>query len=177
MILYLLVIAVAAGIVFGGRLSGFVDFRLNKPYLFIAGFLLQAITVSHNSIYFQAAVYALLLLGFWCNRQYYEIWITALGTSLNFAAIIANGGRMPVSVKAMETIGKQDRLLQILSGVNGKHMVADSSTHLVFLTDVIPARAFPVFLSTVYSAGDIFIGVGISLLLFNIVKGNRKHSR
>lgn len=87
-----------------------------------------------------------------------------LGVLLNFAAIITNGGLMPVSPEARQLAqmipldpSQFGMVLPEGSGV----LLPLNQTNLWFLTDIIPAS----HLGGVYSAGDILITMGFFIFL------------
>lgn len=87
-----------------------------------------------------------------------------LGVLLNFAAIITNGGLMPVSPEARHLAQmipldpfQFGMVLPEGSGV----LLPLNQTNLWFLTDIIPAS----HLGGVYSAGDILIAIGFFVFL------------
>jgi hypothetical protein len=80
------------------------------------------------------------------------------GTALNFLAIAANGGAMPVSAGAIELAG--------LAGTPaGTHVLLSENTKLWFLTDVIPLHLPFLPLGQVISIGDILITCGIFIFI------------
>jgi hypothetical protein len=107
--------------------------------------------------------YVLLL---WALSRNFHLWsmrILLLGTALNFAAIVANGGLMPVSPEArlqagMPAIG-QPGFSKVLPEGTGVLLPLDQ-TNLWFLSDIIPIS----LVGGVFSPGDVLIGVG--LLIF-----------
>jgi len=87
-----------------------------------------------------------------------------LGVLLNFAAIITNGGLMPVSPEARQLAqmipldpSQFGMVLPEGSGV----LLPLNQTNLWFLTDIIPSS----HLGGVYSAGDILITIGFFIFL------------
>lgn len=76
------------------------------------------------------------------------------GAALNLTVMVPNGG-MPVSTTALAEIGRGDA--DVTDGQLYKHRVADETTHLIFLGDVLPLRP----LGMVISIGDIALFVGL----------------
>ena len=100
--------------------------------------------------------------------------ILALGTVLNFAAIVANGGLMPVSPEArlqagMTALG-QSGFSKALPEGTGVLLPIDE-TNLWFLSDIIPVS----LVGGVFSAGDVLIGV--VLLVFVLKTAGGRDSR
>lgn len=98
----------------------------------------------------------------WLNRA--QPWFPAvlLGTALNSAAILANGGRMPVSRPALERIGGS-LAARIEAGVDPRHILAGPGTPFGFLGDqlAIGYRGFGLILSP----GDLLLASGIAGLV------------
>src|SRR4051794_24977186 len=99
------------------------------------------------------------------NRRIPWVWLVALGGALNFAAIVANGGIMPATPRALKAAGM---------GVDPAEFTnsgAVAHPHLQFLGDVfwLPS-AFPV--SNVFNVGDVLILLG-ALLAMHCVCASR----
>jgi hypothetical protein len=118
----------------GGQLLLFEPFPLGLP----AG----GAPVLHSLTY---------VLLFWFALANFSIRTLSLvyaGLTLNALAILANGGRMPVSAEAADA-----------AGVSDFRSVSESASHLRFLGDVfaIP-RELP--FANVFSVGDVLIALG-----------------
>ena len=83
--------------------------------------------------------------------------LVALGATSNLVAIVANGGVMPTTLKAMATAG-----ITPDGDFSNSAVLADPA--VPFLTDIfaIPA-AVP--LANVFSIGDVLIGVGVAVAI------------
>lgn len=107
--------------------------------------------------------YILLLWALSLNFGFRSIRILTLGVLFNFAAIITNGGLMPVSPEARQLAHMltldQSQFGMILPEGSGV-LLPLYQTNLWFLTDIIPVS----HLGGVYSAGDVLISAG--LLIF-----------
>lgn len=101
------------------------------------------------------ATYALSVAFLWCNRHLPGAWLFGLGTALNLAAIVANGGTMPASESAWRTAG-----LPTISHQFENSNVARSA-RLPWLGDVfaIP-KGWP--LANVFSVGDVLVIIAIA---------------
>jgi len=142
-------------------------------WLAIVAFVLQTVTrilgirgvesAVKFSFLIQAVVFVLLLFCFWFNREYIGLWFVGLGASLNALVMLVNGGRMPVSLEAMQKAGIKEVTEMIMSGADNKHAVISSTTKLKFLADIIH---LPV-LSTGNGCGKYWrFGCGIGLFVF-----------
>jgi hypothetical protein len=151
---------VVVGLATGGRLRGLSSDRIRWGYLAFAGVVAQFIVLGG------AWGYALLILSFVlliafavANIKLPGFALVVLGLSLNAAVIVANHG-MPVSAPALRASNQVDTLPELQQDRDGaKHVLADGSTTLRFLGDVIPIGA-P--LNQVVSIGDVaaYLGVG-----------------
>jgi hypothetical protein len=83
--------------------------------------------------------------------------LVSLGILLNIAVMVANGGKMPVSLEAANMVYPEyiEQLYQ--DGI--KHMVMNEGNYLWFLGDIIPLPS-PYPLKKVISIGDVLINVG-----------------
>jgi len=114
--------------------------------------------------------YVLLLWALSRNFNFRSIRIMTLGTLLNFVAIVANSGLMPVSPEARQladmTFLGPSQFGMVLPEGSGVLLPIDQ-TNLWFLTDIIPAS----HLGGVYSPGDVLIGMGFIIFLLEVVFG------
>lgn len=101
--------------------------------------------------------YALSVAFLWCNRHLPGALLLGLGTALNLAAIVANGGTMPASESAWRTAG----LPTITDQFENSNVV--HSARLPWLGDVfaIP-KGWP--LANVFSVGDVLIVIAVAYL-------------
>ncbi len=119
--------------------------------------------------------YMLLLWALSRNLRLWSMRILALGTVLNFAAIVANGGLMPVSPEArlqagMTAIG-QSGFGKVLPEGTGVLLPVDQ-TNLWFLSDTIPIS----FVGGVFSPGDVVIGLGLLVFFTEAARWGNTHS-
>ncbi len=105
------------------------------------------------------AGYLAALASLWLNRH--DAWLRAvlLGAGLNAAAILANGGRMPVSGAALSRIA-HPLIPAVHSGADPRYVLAGPGTPLSMLGDVLAAEIGGV--GVVLSPGDVLMAVGIA---------------
>jgi MFS family permease len=89
--------------------------------------------------------------------------IAALGGLLNIAAIIANGGYMPIDPAAARAVGH-------VPPTGYSHTVEATALYLQPLTDIIIVPP-PLPFSNVYSIGDLLIVVGLAVTLATAAHG------
>lgn len=163
-----LVLAAALGVALGGRPAALARVPLAGWGLLAAaacsqvGGSLVASAQDSSTPYEVGSVAAvLLLIGFLVrNSALPGVPLVALGLLLNVVAVAANGA-MPVSQWAAERTGVD--LSRIAAGLDARHQVADASTALRPLTDVVPVPV-PGF-REVLSPGDLLVAAGLALLL------------
>lgn len=99
-----------------------------------------------------------ILVGIIANRRLPGMPIAALGTLANFAVIIANGLKMPVSTGMFNWISPRSFHVSTQALT---HSVMSEATKLPFLADVILIPpGYP--LSGIYSIGDLLLYTGIA---------------
>lgn len=115
-----------------------------------------------------ALAFALLVFVVWQNRDRSGMTVALGGVLANAAAILANGGYMPVWRPALDAAG-----IPVNELSSAYHLVLEADigsteflAHAGPLADVIPI-AIPIpLLQNVASVGDLFIAAGIGLFLF-----------
>jgi len=147
-------------------LAGLVLQLLIFPLFSAKAFLPYATEPLHILSY--ALVFAFLVI----NLRTRPLIAIGGGALLNFAAILANGGRMPASAIALERAGwieTADRLSA--AGTHGNVLLMSEATRLnvlgdwLYLPGVVPG-------ATAFSIGDALILIG---LVWLIVRGMRGH--
>ena len=103
------------------------------------------------------ATYALVGLFIFANRRLPGVWLIGVGTLLNVAAILANGGVMPRWAVAQRLAG-----LSVGGGFHNSSVLAHP--HLLMLGDVIPLPA-PYPFANVLSVGDCILFLGGAILV------------
>jgi hypothetical protein len=105
----------------------------------------------------------LLVIFIWLNRDQPGVWLLGIGLVLNLAAIIANGGLMPISPETVARLLPEAppgswQIGQRL-GMDKDIVLQVGQTHLPWLADrfLLPA-GFP--WQAAFSLGDILIALG-----------------
>lgn len=162
----------------GGRLSNLANLPVRVAWLPLFGFGLQAVLVMFPPEGWEAVLtHAPLIIGFsylvlvaflFINRKLPGVKLLLIGAALNFSVIIANEGRMPVTMQSLERSGHVERIVALdeLLVVRGSKDVVlqPEEISLWFLSDIfgIPER-YP--FSASFSVGDLLIVVGAFLLV------------
>ena len=177
MLLVALALSLIVGLLRGGKISRFGDFSLKNVELIVLAFLVQvalrlAGPMGWNFLRGLAwAIYAvsflMLAYAIWGNRQTAGVpWILA-GVIMNFIAIMANGGKMPVSGRLWAMGGMS--LDSLKPEVNFTHQLLTPDARLPWLTDVLRLPK-ALLLPTVFSAGDVAVMVGLFILVQVVMK-------
>ena len=167
----------------GGKIGRLGDLRLRKVWLiFVPGVLIGLLYLRHipglefvsrAALVTHIAAYAMLLALIWLNRRQAGMAIVGLGALLNFAAIVFNGGQMPVSYEAARRVGMQ-KVFE--SGVAVRHVRDSADTRLYYLSDIIPAPSPPFLAPAVISVGDILLCVGLFILIQRVTCPPKRRS-
>ncbi len=170
-------LAVAWGMVRGGRLLGFAGLPLRRGWIVIAALGLQLYPTYFREaqgegldgarVLILIGSYLLLLVFIWENRTLPGIWLVGAGLIANLGVMLLNGGYMPTTREALVQAGY------------AKYATAELGSHLFASKDVILSRAdihgwilsdlfviprpFP--LPSVFSFGDALIAVGLFLII------------
>jgi hypothetical protein len=167
--LVVLLVALAVGLLAGGRLEGLGHLPLRHGWLVLVAVLAQAAgSFAGGSLYalglvVSAGLVAVFLAG---NRGIPGTGLVALGLLTN-AVVVALNGAMPVSSDASGKAGVSTQ--DLVAGTDPRHELADSSTRLRPLGDVVPVL-LPVH-PEVVSPGDVLVAAGLAQL---VVLGMRR---
>jgi len=121
------------------------------------------------------ASYALLSYSLLHNLRLPGIPFILGGVAANAIVILANGGKMPISRPMLERAGLLRYLEMLSSGGSPTHQLVDSTTRLVFLSDIFVVPP-PFWRPFVFSAGDVAIVIGLFALVIKttVVRRDRQ---
>jgi Family of unknown function (DUF5317) len=168
-VLTTVIVGVAAaliGVLRGGSLDSLAETKFRAVWLLVLGLVVQLgfglwspawlnETGELAVLLISNAVVALFVL---TNRHLPGMLIAGIGLVLNLAVITSNGA-MPVSARAAEAAG----VTRSLEEAGLKHERLTDDTALRWLGDVIPIRP----LKEVLSVGDLFLAIGIGMLVYS----------
>lgn len=141
---------IAAGI--QGILSIINKFNLTKANEFISSYIIYIITIT----------YILMIITVVMNIEKRAMKIFFIGIILNLIVILANNGKMPVSIDGIKGINIETTLPDREFDI--KHIGVNQDTKLVYLADIILIpRPYP--LPKILSIGDIFLMIGLFVFL------------
>jgi Family of unknown function (DUF5317) len=159
-------VAVALGLVLGGRLGNLARIELRWTGLFFAAIGLQLVafplavapwrTPETLASVLWVASYGLLVVAAVRNRRLTGVPIIAAGMALNLSAILANRGTMPVRLAAMHEAGRTDAVQA--------NSAALSDPSFAWLVDRWAAPDW-VPLANVFSIGDVVIALGAMVIV------------
>lgn len=161
-----------------GKFSNLKDAEIHKWYLIVSAFLIEFIAVflsnkgyqfiSSNIFSIHLISYSLLFIGIYFNASRLSFKLVMVGTFLNFIVIMLNGGQMPVSQDAMIKAGLTGDLDALINGEIITHTLIVKDTVLKFLGDIfILPKPYP--RPKVFSAGDVFMAVGVFIYIQEIM--------
>ena len=162
-----IVVAVALGLLCGGSLRQLSNLTLRRVELFYLAVAVQLVAFPFAFLPWATGdqlgralwlgSYALLCCGALVNVRITGVPIVAAGMVSNIAAVVVNGGHMPVLPQALRDAGK--------SYLVHFNSAADSAPGLPWLVD---RWAVPQWLhvGNVFSVGDVVIAIGVLVLVF-----------
>jgi hypothetical protein len=171
-------LALAIGMVTRGQIGNLAQIRIRWwPFLVLA-VAIQAYAVGHwagdslGPIPLRTgafvATHVLILAVAAVNFRLEGFRLVILGAASNLAALVANGGLMPVSAEARVAIGHQATVDALATGtavMGSKGVVLPAAqANLWILTDIfVLPPPFP--LPAVASLGDILVALGVGVLI------------
>jgi hypothetical protein len=159
-ILYGVVAGLLVGLLAGGRVDRLADLRIRWAWLAIAGLTVQVVlflpmigdALGPVAPWLYAGSTAAILAVILANLRVPGLALVAAGAACNVAAILANGGYMPVSAGALASLGWKEP-----PGYSNSAAVADPA--LAPLTDMFAMPSWLPF-ANVFSVGDVLIAAG-----------------
>ncbi|MGM7702998.1 DUF5317 domain-containing protein [Pseudalkalibacillus sp. Hm43] len=179
-----ILLSIIVGLLRKGNFKGIADLNIKFGWVFplllvfqILIFLYQGQVDLINRIsgFLFIMVYIIGIFLLWLNRKLgIGVQLILIGVVLNFIVMIANDGRMPVSLDAAKVLAPS--YSQALTQDNyGKHTALNSETHIGFLGDIIPISD-PYPRDQVISIGDIIMNIGIFLFIQKLMVARKRSS-
>ncbi len=181
--LIIMPVGLLLGFLLGGRLSGLEKLSLRwLPLVFVALVIqLLIFPLSTRTAIFPFAeaplhILSYVLLSIWivANARILPVALLGLGAICNFSVLIANGGLMPASSRALQQAGLDSLANHLMQEGSYANLISMSpSTHLNFLGDILYLPKWIPF-SAAFSIGDLLIWLA---LIWLIVKGMRIYDK
>lgn len=171
---FVILLVIVVALLRGGKLRNFAELHLRWPALAIAGFALQVLIftpfaktplVAWATVPLFLLSMAILTVWVALNWRIPGMALIAAGLLMNFAAIAANDGKMPVSPDALRVAGRYVEITDTDPTISKHVLASDSTVRLWVLTDIIGIPKQVPFAS-VWSIGDIALTLGVSLLCY-----------
>ncbi|NTW70861.1 MAG: DUF5317 family protein [Eubacteriaceae bacterium] len=168
----LLLIAIVIGYIRKGKIMNIAHLRIRLVPLMVLAFLLQGAIyagyaydigiIKEYDILLHFVSYIILFAALMSNFENKWFILLTMGVIMNFIVIFLNGGKMPVSLTAAETIGITDGLQELFLKRGGTHQELTNSTILWYLADIIPVKLPGIlsFFNNILSVGDLVIYLG-----------------
>lgn len=173
-LLAVLLVALVAVPLAGGRLARLADVDLHHLWAIAVALGLQILVISvlgdrYDWAYVPLHIASYVFAGIfvWANRGLPGMVVLGAGALCNAVAILANGGVMPASPTALRAAG-----LPVESGPGFANSAVVEDPNLLFLGDIFSIPDSWPIVDNVFSVGDVFIAVG-AVILVHAVCGSR----
>lgn len=183
MALFVIIFAILISLINGGRIKNL--FKMNLKYtwfLVITALLNIAVLVyitrfnlAHRRElmmvypYLNLFTFFVMILFSIANNKYFAFNVIAIGLALNLMAMINYAGFMPVLKEALVYNGSVHELTALEKSLSMTHTLLVSGKTFNALADTIPIGKFISF-KTVISIGDIFLSLGLFMLVEDVMK-------
>jgi MFS family permease len=167
-----LVVGVMIAWALGARLSMLAELRFRGDVLVFASLAVQLAVFTPLRDHVPDAYvvplhllsYALIVGFFLLNIRVPGFWLVGFGVISNLVVIVANGGRMPVSLETWRATGGDVALL-VQRGFDDNNVLAGPGTHFGWLGDVFALPSGVPFAAAI-SIGDIAILLGMVAFVY-----------
>ncbi len=169
------VLSIIIGLIRKGSFANILSSDIKASFLFIISLLLfitvrvgnaAGIALITDWTYFLLlGGYILLLLGIILNLNIW-MFILLFGTVSNFVVTFINGGKMPISLTALQTAGLTAASIE----ESAIYALSSATTNFPFLGGIIPLP-LPSIFAEVLSPGTILIAIGIFGVIQNVLLG------
>lgn len=131
-------------------------------------FLGHPIAIKYRMILYVLS-YGLLIMSLFFNIQFKSMWLIMIGAIANFAAILLNGGSMPIDMDILKKMGFKNLLSSIESGALPHYIpLEEAGGYTRYLGKILTTpNMYP--LKQIFSIGDILVVVGIFFLIQNMM--------
>lgn len=180
-----LVVGMIIGKLRGGKLKNLGKFMFKSSFLLVFSLLLQlgaSILISignqkviDNRMVIYIVAYIMLFIVLFFNLERGAVWLILIGSIANFAAIVINGGSMPIDISILEKMGFDNMLQSIQIGALPNYIsISEANPLTIYLAKRFATPEWYPF-KQIFSIGDIGISLGLLLLTQGIMQINRHH--
>lgn len=188
MVIEAIIIGILLGKLRSGRISNLesLKFKAWKPLvgLFVFDILLRLFIVKSTSPfatklfsyypYFNLLLYLFIIFILELNRKLKHLRIVQAGFVLNFLAMVANNGKMPILKEALLSLNKTREIDLLINDQLLTHTLINEATRFKALCDNIAVKYL---LPKVISLGDIFLALGLALFVSYYMTRGRDHAK
>lgn len=178
-----LVLGMIIGKFRGGKVSNLGRFMFRSSFLLVFALILQistSILISigneraiDNRMTLYIASYIMLFIVLFLNLERKSVWLILIGAIANFAAIVLNGGSMPIDIVLLEKMGFENMLKSINIGAMPHYInISEAYSFTVYLAKKF-ATPINYPLKQIFSIGDILISLGLLILTQGIMQRSR----
>ncbi|MFD3157876.1 DUF5317 domain-containing protein [Haloimpatiens sp. FM7330] len=178
MMIEALIFPIVIGKIRGGKIKNLFNIFINKWWFIVVAALIEFTVsfirikeigsiwkvINNNIFWIHMITYSLIIVVLFINIRKKGFKSVMIGVILNFLVIMVNGGRMPVDVRGIENMISQESLQILKTGKDLTHKLADDSTKLSFLGDIIHIKK-PYPIPKSISVGDIFMILGVFMFI------------
>ncbi len=190
MVIETITLSLLLGKVSGGKIRNLESLYIKGWYLFALSFLVEIVSllivsksigklsifIENNFFYVHIFIYLLLIIGLFMNFKEKGLRITLLGSILNFIPLLFNNGKMPVLLDSLKYSKLYTQLSLLEEGRILTHSLANETTKFIYLCDVLPIPE-PYIFPKIISVGDIFISLGLFVLILSYMKRKFKGNK
>jgi len=181
-----LVLGIIIGKLRGGKIRSLGKFIFKSSFLLVFSLILQIGTSILISIGNQKAIdnrmalyivsYVMLFIVLFLNLERGSVWLILIGAIANFAAIVLNGGSMPIDIIILEKMGFENILQSIKIGTMQNYInISEAHSFTVYLAKMFATPLWYPF-KQIFSVGDIAISLGLLFFTQGVMQVNRYHS-
>lgn len=189
MLIEAVILSVIIGLIRGGKIKGLKRFSRKSLWFLIIGIVIQgSIIIMNNLVEFKSIgkiltyskelvilSYILILLGIIGNYTCRPLWIALIGYIMNFIPLVANNWKKPILIEGLQ-LTKNKGLIKIIENRQaGLYTPLIEGVKYPVLGNYI-VFSKPYLLAKVVSLGDFIIGIGIFILIQDLMKNNRGYT-
>jgi hypothetical protein len=177
----LILLALLAGWIFGGKFWRLADAKIRHAWLIFVP--VSFYVISWGAAYFVSTHKLGWLFGFFAisekialiafaaiNVRLPGTKLIVIGLLLNLIAVSANHGMMPADPDDLAIVYGKGYVASAKAAPHIRSAVMDASTELSFLCDIIAAKRPFVLIPAVFSVGDLVMGAGIMLAIIALMR-------